>query len=247
MVLGLFVIVCFLGLAAMTLVPAEYKAEATVALVPPASEESPKANRYLLLGGLNPARDIVMKSLGSDESRESIIGDRDGATYELEPDFTTNAPIIVVTAVGTSPADANEVLSAVLTAIPTTLVSLQDQIGTDTRSRIDALVVAQDVEAQRAGKKQIRAVVAVTGAVGALGLLIIGAIDGLLLRRRRKATGGRISPTVTEPVPQDDRSRTDPRDTPSASTRNGVPVRTPARTTSVRSGKSGDRVGPRDG
>ncbi len=144
LVLALFVIVCFLGLAAINLVPADYKAEATVALVPPTSEESPKANRYLLLGGLNPARDIVIRSLGSDESRESMIGGRDGATYELEPDFTTSAPIIVVTAVGTSQADANEVLTEVLAAIPMTLASLQDQVGDRPEVADRGPVVAED-------------------------------------------------------------------------------------------------------
>ena len=50
----------------------DYAAKATVLLVPPDSVDNPGGSRHLLLGGLTPARDIVIRALNADEVHNKV-------------------------------------------------------------------------------------------------------------------------------------------------------------------------------
>ena len=80
-----------------------YEATGTVLVFPPSQAEDPtgamtQENPYLALGGVNQARDVVVRALTSkkiaDEFGETYPS---GTTFEIAPDFTNSAPIILFT------------------------------------------------------------------------------------------------------------------------------------------------------
>ncbi len=90
--LALAVSAVAVAVAVLAVVPPSFQARASVVLVPPGSKEDPTGNRLLLLSGLNPGRDVLLNSMTSSRTRESLLRDLPGADYTLEPDFTTSAP-----------------------------------------------------------------------------------------------------------------------------------------------------------
>jgi hypothetical protein len=185
--LSLLLAVGAVGYATVRAVPPDYKAEGTVLLVPPESADDPGGNRFLALGGLTPARDVILESLRSDTVRKELAPDPT-VTYEVEPDFTTSTPFVVVTTTASTPAAADDLLTRVVAEVPTLLTSLQDDISTRDSVRITSVEVSHG-EPERAGKKQVRAVIAATGGSLVAGVLGIGLLDRWLTRRRRRPGG----------------------------------------------------------
>ena len=187
LVLVLLLLAACSGIAVTKVVPPDYETKASVVLVPPESRENPTGNRYLLLGGLTPARDVVIRSLSSAETHQRVVADSPGADYVVEPDFTTSAPLVLITATADTPASSKAVLAALVAQMPKTLAALQDELRTQPGARITSLVISQDSEAARVGKKQIRAMLAAVGGLLVLGMIGIGLIDGLRERAGPRA------------------------------------------------------------
>jgi len=173
-------VVCF-GVAKV--VPPSYSATASVVIIPPPATTDPNGNRYLLLSGINPARDILMRSITSDQTKQAIVEGTDGGEYTVEADFTTSAPLIMVTTEAPTAKGAATLLSRVLDRLPTTLDAMQDQLKVERGARLTVQELSRSADVERVGKSQMRAVLAAGGLTAILGVLLIGVIDGLILRR----------------------------------------------------------------
>jgi len=198
----ILVLVCLLataGLGYMTAqkVPPTYQSTADMVLVPPKSTLDPKANRYLSLGGLRQAVDVLTRSVGSDSTDDAIRLVAPEGKFETSADFTTSAPILIVTASADTPLATQKLLDAVLAQVPVNLRELQKSVQIDPKYQITPQMVAQDDEPKTVMKTQIRAV----GAVVALSLLVsamlVGAVDNRLVRR---ANSKKKDTSPVEPV-----------------------------------------------
>jgi hypothetical protein len=171
--------------AVSTSVQPEYRDSASVVLIPPKSLEEPDSNRYLSLGSLDQAVGVLVRTLTSDEVKRQVTAVAPVGNYEILADWTTSAPIIVVTSTAHSKADADALLSATLAQIPSQLDQLQTSIGVLDTQRISSLPLTRDATPSRVLKPLLRALIAAAVALLALSVGLIAVVDGLVLRRRR--------------------------------------------------------------
>ena len=181
------------GVVVASLVQPTYTIDADVVLVPPRSVEDPNANRFLLMGGLSQAVDVLVRSLDSERIHQEVADQFPTATYAVAADATTSAPILVVTAESPSSTESEAVLETVVDQVPGSLDSMQERLGIQESAKITSLVVARDDEPIANQTPRVRSVVTVALLVLVLGLLLISALDGMLLRRRAGATGMRAA------------------------------------------------------
>lgn len=174
-----------LALFAASKVPPTYESTADVVLVPPKSTEDPTANRYLSLSGLRQAVDVLTRSLGSDSTEDQIKKAAPGGAFETTADFTTSAPILIITAKAPTARQAQELLNAVVAQVPVSLAELQRSVQIDTKHRITHQVVAEDEKPKAVNKKQVRVVGASIAFALLLSAMVIGAVDNVLQRRAR--------------------------------------------------------------
>lgn len=189
-ILGLLVTVLLVAdVVAMS--PPQYQTTGSVVLIPPKDPDHPEANRYLGLSNLDQAIDVVVRSLGSDETREAVAEAEPDGAYDVVRDWTSGAPILIITASGTSSAEANAVLDAVLQQVPDVLTKLQGSLSIAEGAQITQLALTRDATPQLVLKPVLRAAVATGGLTLAFLLGLIAAVDNLILRRsRRRALAG---------------------------------------------------------
>ena len=123
------------------LVGPTYKQSASIVLLPPKSPDA-DTNRYLDLGSLSQAVDVLVRSLQSDATHARVVPTPGTGDYTVAPDPTTSAPIAVITATAGSPGSAAKILAAVLTQVPDNLTALQSNLGIGDTNRITSIVVA---------------------------------------------------------------------------------------------------------
>jgi hypothetical protein len=176
-------------------IPPDYVAEASLVLVPPEDSENPQANRYLDLGSLSSSVDVLARSMVSADTAEALEEEVPDVEYDVTPDPTTSAPIILVSTTSNDRASADRMLDVLLTEIPQTLDALQAEIDVEPQNRITTQMVAEDPRPEISNKARIRLVAVVgAGLLFASGVLI-AVVDGLLIRRsRRLATIGSAGP-----------------------------------------------------
>jgi uncharacterized protein involved in exopolysaccharide biosynthesis len=184
------VAVCLLATIGLTYyvsrqVPPTYEARADVVLVPPKSVEEPTSNRYLSLGGLRQAVDVLTRSLSAEKTQEEVEKVAPDGTFETTADVTTSAPILIVTATAATAAEAQKTLDGVLSQIPITLRELQESVDIAEAYRITPQVVASDEQPKAVNKKQIRVVAAVAVLLLLMSAMLVGAVDNRLLIRQR--------------------------------------------------------------
>lgn len=167
-------------------VPVDYKATASVVLLPASSSVGAGGNPYLFLGGLSQAMDVLTRRLSAPDLSEQMIRAHAPSSYTVAPDVTSGSSIILVTVKARSGADASAVLAAVLADIPSELTSMQDELKVPNASRISSMQVAPSSTPTVDAKPRIQTVAAasVAGVVGVLALTAL--TDGLLLRRRAR-------------------------------------------------------------
>lgn len=183
-VLALFLAVSAVALTLHVVGPT-YQSKGSVVLVPPVDPESPQSNRLLGLGGLGQARDVLIRSLNSDTLHGELAEQYPGATYEIAPDYTTSAPVVLFTIEADGPATAADLRKDLVARVAPTLRELQTELDIPQASQVVSLVVNAGDEPTTLQKKRVRlALVAVAGVlVLSLGLIMLA--DVLLLRRRR--------------------------------------------------------------
>lgn len=211
---------------AFTKIQPSYEAKASVVLVPPVNTEFPDTNLFLGLGGLRQSADVLSRSMSSEETARQIAQETSGGEYKIEPDVATSAPILVVTAQSKDPATADAVLEAVLKRLPANLRALQDAVHIKTSNQITQVPVSHTAKPDVVQKTRIRLLGLLAVLLVVLSVLMVGAVDGLLLRRatrRRQARDVRATQPVTprEPPPV---SGGDAQSTPAMRAQVGVPA-----------------------
>lgn len=166
--------------------PPVFETRASVLLVPPRSTQAPSANRYLLLDGMDPAVDVLTRSLNSDATQEVVSRLEPDGEYTVVADGSTSAPIFIITVNGATRPIAQRTLNAVLTQVPANLDALQSSLGIAPKSLITSKLVAREGEPKQLFKGEIR----MLGGLAAGGLLatcvLVAAADSLLLKRREE-------------------------------------------------------------
>lgn len=169
----------------LRVVAADYSTSASLVLVPPETTLGDTGNPYLFLGGLDQTVDVLARSMNNADVRSAIEEvTPEGAGFTAVADFTTSAPIILVTTQAKTAGEANDLLEAVLDQVSRSLVQLQADLGVEPSSRIGSQVVVRaDPEALQ--KPRIRQIALATIGVLMALLMLIAVGDSLLTRRRR--------------------------------------------------------------
>jgi hypothetical protein len=206
-----------------------YEAQASVVLVPPNTIAPTAANPLLYLGSLTQALQVLVRSLDSDETQQTIRARNPGATFSVVQDTTTSGPILLVVAQAADAGGALAELKTVLGAVGTQLRGVQHDLAVTTKNRIGRLDLSVDSTATPLTKARTRAVLSV-GALGALlTLLLTGAADSVILRRRRRSAAQSVP--VAEGSAEDAASAIDSDtdgDAPAATPVDDPPARVPA-------------------
>lgn len=184
--------------------PRSYTAQSDAVLVPPkktggAGTSTVVVNPYLGLGGLDATVDVLERSMLSQKTTDRLAERVPGAAYVVAKDPTTSAPIIHVTATGTSPRATAQMLDAVLRQLPANLSSLQEELGIKPAFQITLIDISGDERPALDQKPRVRALaVLVLLLIGALAG-VVALVDGLAARRgsSRVAGGG---PSGTTPA-----------------------------------------------
>ncbi len=227
-VLCLAVSVGVVVLAAAFVVKPTWKSTATIVLVPPPNPDQPKLNRYLALGGLSESVDILTRSMSSDQTAKQLAKQAPSASYEVAPDFSSSAPIAIITATSHDREQAQAMLQAVLARVPVNLRSLQRDLEIKPASQITNEVVTEDARPKISQKTRLRLLGALSVALVLGSAVVVATADGLLLRRSKRAAEPVTEPAEPVPAPEPDdglgngRQANRPAPTTNRATRNGV-------------------------
>lgn len=167
-----------------------YQGQGAVVLVPPPDAADPDANPFIALGSLKQAGDIMIRSLNSDATHRRATLVEPDADYTVGPDYSTSAPVLVITATAPTAKQAAHMLRVVLAQVPTNLAALQHGLSIDSKNQIASEIIDLDEKPTLVIKAQLRAVVGAGVAVFGLLCLLIGAFDAAV--RRRHAAQARI-------------------------------------------------------
>ena len=167
-----------------------YEATGTVLVFPPSQSEGPtgtmsEENPYLTLGGVGQARDVVVRALTSKKVADSF-GETypTGTKFEIVPDYTNSAPIILFTVEAAAPDVAAEALASLIDRVPVELEKLQSGLELPAEQRVTSVVLTRDEDPASTRKSMIRAALMTMAALGGMGLLLIALVDGWLAGRR---------------------------------------------------------------
>jgi hypothetical protein len=174
-------------IGAFVLFPASQQVDSRILLLPPKSTVGTKGNPYLGLGGLKQPVDVLVRALTSQEAALEVERRWPSATYLVEPDYTTNGPILVITVEDRDAKVALDTTAYLLEQAPKTLDALQAGLGVRPNSRITSTVITRDAVPKPVRKAQLRALVVAFGVGLALTALAAAAVDGLVRRRRQRA------------------------------------------------------------
>ena len=185
-----------------------YEATGTVLVFPPSQTEGPtgdmsEENPYLSLGGVGQARDVVVRALTSKEVGDAFGEDYPaGTTFEIVPDYTNSAPIILFTVEAATPDVATEALSSLVDRVPVELEKLQADLDLPAAQRVTSVVLTRDESPTATKKAMIRSALMTMAALGGLGLLLIALVDGWLTRRDPDPEDLAVDDTAEAPAPR---------------------------------------------
>ena len=182
-----------------------YETQGAVLILPPGTSGSGTSqvvgNPFLSLAGVSQVRDVVIRTMMSktfleelcsttgDAAYETMTGQMcrqspAGITFEATPDFTSGAPMILITVKSETPETGGTALEAIADRVPGILTDLQAGLGLRPKGLVGSTPVVMDFQPDVVHKTQIRAgLVAGVGLLG-LGLLAVALIDATLQRRR---------------------------------------------------------------
>lgn len=180
-------------------VPATYRAQGSLVLMPPSSTVGPEGNPYLYLGGMGQALDILAAEVSAADSAKPILEAHPGTSYVAEPDRSSSGSVIRVTVEGANRTRVTEALKDVIALVPTTLTAMQDVQKVPPASRIGLMTLVVEDEPTEDNKTRTVTVLAAAGGGAALSVLLTGFIDGRLLARKQRRAA-----TATIPADQDE-------------------------------------------
>lgn len=181
--LGLLLFVMISAYMAYQAVPNSYSAKASMVLMPPQSSVGANGNPYLLLGGMSQALDLLSAKLTAAETQVPIAAANPNISFDILPDRTNSAPVLLATVRGENQTEVMEALDDVQAAIPRTLTALQDSQAVPASSRIGLMALVRDTKPASDTKSKTVSVLFTAGGGAMLAVLLTGLIDGRLLAR----------------------------------------------------------------
>lgn len=167
------------------LVAVTYSSSASGLLIPTTGAITQGSNPFLYLGGLAQARDVLILSMSSDESKERFLGDSPDADYVVSAQGST--PLVAVRAFTTDPNEVAVLRDAVFADVPVVLEELQDRAGAPDNARIAWMPLSKESEVVADTKQQRRAMLAVAGVGLAATAILVMVLDrSQIWRRGRK-------------------------------------------------------------
>lgn len=194
-----------LGWAVYRAVPTTYEATGSLLLMPSEVMVGDAGNPYLYLGGMRDVLDVLVRRSDAEQIHEATLTPFEGADYRVEPDASTQSPIVLVTVQSRSPEDSIALLRTVMATVDSTLVTMQDELALPPTNRIQLRELVVDTTATADTGTGRQAAIVAVGA-GLLGtVLLTGLVDRLLVRRRaRHSTTGSNIPVTPAPVTERD-------------------------------------------
>jgi hypothetical protein len=193
-----------LAATAYTLVPPEQDVRASLMVLPTANDANEAGNPDLVLGGLEPAADLLAAAMNSGAIHESLAPASGKATFEVTRDTSSSGPMLLVQVTDTDPQRAVTLLDSVVKTMPEVLARLQSQVAVRPSSNLLSLTeVTRDTKPEPSIKKQLRATLAASA--GGLALTVFGtnALDGLLRRRSARRKARQDQPGAAGAAPDD--------------------------------------------
>jgi len=191
-------IIVLLAIGSSALVLSEvgptYQTKGSVFLVPPVDPENPDTNRLLGLGGLGQARDVLVRALDSDTLHAALVNRYPDAKYEVTPDYTTSAPVLIFTVDAKTPESAAALRQDLVGRVSPMLQSIQEDLDIAKDSQLVALTINAGDEPQTLQKQRIRVLLVVLAGVLGISLAVVLLLDRWLLRRRSRASAVSAEP-----------------------------------------------------
>lgn len=210
--LGL-ILTAALGYGAVVTNPPSYTARGLVLLLPSQASLKTTPNPLLGLVGLDLPGRVVTAYYSSADAQADLKRVAPSAEISVYVDDSTGGPVIAVDVKDSTPENTIKALNYVVDSIPVQLARIQQQVGATAENSVRSAPLIVDSKAQITHRDQIRIIIAAIG-VGLIGtVVIVFAIDGIALRRRRKAEqlGAAVDSRpdeeeepVADPEPEDD-------------------------------------------
>ena len=168
-----------------------YSAESSILMLPPTSAtkavppNTTNSNPLLYLGGLGQARDALISALASDASKKDFEAKFPDTEYEIVPDNSSNAPIIVMSAEAPTAETALTAVKYLADRVDGEFSNLQRQLAVDKEEQIRSMPLTTATLAAPNYQTRIRTAAIVGVGLAAISVLLVGLVDGLLIHRRK--------------------------------------------------------------
>ncbi|MCP2046883.1 UNVERIFIED_ORG: capsular polysaccharide biosynthesis protein [Paenarthrobacter nicotinovorans] len=166
--------------------PDNYKAQASLVLLPSTKSVGEAGNPYLGLGGMSEALDILTRKMSSEEFKETIREQSGASTFTAEADKGTSGAILLITASSGDADQALKILDSVMNQAPVALTELQDVLNVPTTSRISTMKLLEDSKAVPEVKARTQLLLVTAAGGVAFSIMLTVLIDGLLLSRKHR-------------------------------------------------------------
>jgi hypothetical protein len=176
----------------MQLAPATYEASSYVLLLPPTvtinsdGSTSIGDNPYLALGGLQPAVDVLARSMLDATTAQSLKNAGITSKYNVVRDLTTDGPVLIITTDDTTSVQTLVANAAVVKRLAPTMQALQkaQNVRPDAYVTVENLSIAK--KATTVLKTELRAVLIAVVAGLVLTVLAASLLDGMIRRSRNR-------------------------------------------------------------
>jgi hypothetical protein len=184
-----------LGYGAAVTSPPTYTARALVLLLPSEKTLKTNPNPLLALDGLELPGRVLVAYYASADARAAMNVVAPTAAIDVSIDDSTGGPVIAVDVTDGTPEATLKALNYVVDSIPGSLAKIQAKVGAPADSDVRSTPLVIDSKAQASRGTMIRTTIGAVGVgVVATGLIVF-AVDGIsLARRRRKAELAGASP-----------------------------------------------------
>lgn len=176
------------AIGAFTLVTPGYERSATRLLLPGLGTVPEGAtNPYLFLGGLTQAADILVRSVGGDETIGELVAAHPGLEVSVTRDPTSSGPVILLTVTAESDADAEMALDTLIAQSTRTLERLQTEQNVRPTDRITLTTLTHSPESTLQQRTRILVSVGAGLGVAVLTVILASLVDGLARTRQARS------------------------------------------------------------